>query len=124
MKQYKGNIALITVVAMTAISLAGGIALSILSVNYKISTIGFIASTFLEQQLYSCKEEAFRKIAQNTTYTGSGTISFNNGDCTYVVTVNGSNNIHRDILLDADYADYYKSLNLTVNPGTSPITEL
>lgn len=124
MKKYEGNVALIAVVSMIAIALAGTFALTISSVNYKLSTIGFIASTNLEQEIHSCKEEASRKISKDNSFEGIGTITFTNGSCTYTISIDGGNSNHRNVVINSDYASYYKTKTVKFDISTNPISEL
>lgn len=124
MRVYKGNVALIAVISMIAISLAGGFALTVSSVNYKLSTMGFIASTNMQTQIQSCKEEAFRKISRDLNFTGNISLTFDGGSCTSTISINTDNSNHRDVNITSTYSDFNKSKYVKVDVSVSPIREI
>lgn len=121
MRRYESNVAIVVVVSMIAITLAGGAALALSASDFSLSTIGFVSKTSLKQVAYSCEEEALRKISRQHSYTGSLALSQTNGSCSAEIS-NDVNPNYKNVTIDAIYNDFNYSKSFTIDISTSPIS--
>ena len=90
--KQKGYITLMSVLVMGAVGLS-------ISVSLLLIGTGELANAFLREQSYqakglanACSEEALQQIRDNTSYTGTASLTLGQGTCTYTVTNTGGEN--------------------------------
>ncbi len=82
----KGFILLISVIIVGAIAASVAIALLFLGTGGSKSAISYQSSNKAKAGVNTCVETALEQIRENTSYTGSGSLSINGGSCDYAVT--------------------------------------
>lgn len=123
-KQYKGGVAIIAVISLTFITLLAGVALSISSIDYKLSTIGQTYTIDLKHLNYSCQEEALNNISENENFVGNRSVLIDGNSCSYTVSINGQNSNLRDVVINVSKDDYSNSSQFQANISTNPITKV
>lgn len=88
----RGYITLISVLIVTAISVAVASSLLLLGVGSSRTSFALEQSNQAKNIASACAEEALLKIKELTSYTGEGTISVGLGVCEYSVTSQGGQN--------------------------------
>lgn len=89
MQCQKGYIALLAVLIIGAASLAISLALLTAGADSQRSTLVTQQSAQARNLASSCVEEALQQMHDDTSFTGTDTISFGQGSCTYTVTNTG-----------------------------------
>lgn len=91
-KSRSGFITLLSLLIAGAVGLSIAISLITLGIDYSKSTLS-TEDSFLSKNLAgACADEALEKIRENQNYSGSGSLSFGQGNCTYQVTNLGGQN--------------------------------
>jgi len=78
----KGNVSLTLVIVFTAVLISMGITLILTTVDYTFNSKVFNSNTVSKAKARSCIEDAISRIKANTSFTGSFTITFSDGNCT------------------------------------------
>lgn len=84
-----GYITLISILIISAIAVTLTLALMLLSVGSSQSSVTITQSRQAETYANACAEEALEQIKTNTSFTGSGNLSFSVGNCNYEVLSGG-----------------------------------
>lgn len=84
-----GYITLMAVILLGAIGSATVVSVLLLGLNSSRSSFALEQSVQARSYVNSCGEYALEKIAENTNYTGSNTLTFPNGSCSYLVQTSG-----------------------------------
>lgn len=84
-----GYITLMAVILLGAIGSATVVSVLLLGLNSSRSSFALEQSAQARSYANSCGESALEKIAENSSYTGSNTLTFPNGSCSYLVQTSG-----------------------------------
>ncbi|NCT00148.1 hypothetical protein GW765_04210 [Candidatus Parcubacteria bacterium] len=88
----QGYVILITILIIGAVSATIAISLLLLSIqaskNARVKELSIIARVYAD----TCAESALQEIRDSTPFTGTQTLTFSEGECTYTVTSGGGQN--------------------------------
>lgn len=87
-----GYVALLSILVVGAVGLSITVALLVFGSAATRSSFAGEQSSQAQSLSDSCIEEALQQIRDNTSFTGSATLSLNGGSCTYTVTNTGGSN--------------------------------
>ena len=93
----KGSITLTTVLVVSAILLAGGISLILTSIDLSNAAKDTFNSSQTSIRSNTCLEEGIYKLNRSSTFTGSLSVDYSDGEC-FVVIQNDNNNNQIKIL--------------------------
>jgi len=117
--KQSGNIALITLLIVMAVTLTIGISMYSMSlINVKMA----FGDQQLKQALFiaeSCLEEAYLQLKLDPLYTSSS-ITLPNGTCSITITPNGS---ERVIIVESEKNNYYRSIETSVTLGYFSVSQ-
>lgn len=115
-----GFVLLISVLLIGSIGLA--IVVSILALGTSSSRASFTLqrSQYTKSFVNACAEEALEQIKESTSFTGSGSLSFDQGTCSYTVTSQGGQN--RTITASSTVATTVRKAKVIINSITPTIT--
>lgn len=87
--QKRGYVTLISVLIIGAVGIA--VASSLLMLGLLSSRTSFVYGQSGQARVLAsaCAEEGLQQIVNDTSFSGAGMISFENGNCTYEVTARG-----------------------------------
>jgi len=85
-----GYIALLAVIIVGAAAMAISVTLLMAGTDAQRSTLITQQSIQVRQLAHGCAEEALQLIHDNTSYTGTGTLTFGAGNCSYTVSSTGA----------------------------------
>ena len=110
MKQ-SGTIALISLLIITAVTLAIGLSLNLLGLDEM--RMGFRGSQSSQafHVAESCLEEALMRLKRDANYTG-GNLSIGNGSCNIIITADGN---QRTITVSGNIDQLIRKIQTTVN---------
>lgn len=109
------NVALTTVIVVSAILLFSGVSLVLTSIDLGLASRDFHTSVVLTGGLNSCFEEALAQISANASYTGSVNMSTESFECTAVVIISGENSNWRVITLTSSKNGYTDTATKTID---------
>jgi hypothetical protein len=115
-----GYIALLSILIMGAVSLAIASALLIGGTDSQRETLALQQSTQARSLATSCGEEAMQQIHDNTTFTGTSSLTLGAGNCTYTVTNTGG--ASRTILATGVVGNVTRSVQISATVGASAIS--
>lgn len=91
-KDQKGYVALIAVLVAGAVGLAVALTLLTGGTDSQRATLATQQSVQARNLAKSCVEEALQQMRNNSSYTGTGSLTLGQGTCAYTVTNTGGNN--------------------------------
>lgn len=116
-----GFIALISILAITAIAGTIALGLILLGVNSTRTNLVYIQSAQARALANTCMEEALMKLRESIYYTGNETLSLTSGSC-QIQTISGTGNTNRTINTTATVSNTTRKVQVvvaTVNPAIS-----
>ena len=84
-----GYIALVTVLIVGAVGLSIGLALLLNGPDSQRSVLVFQQSVQARNLANACAEEALQQMHDNTSFTGTNSLSLGQGSCSYTITNTG-----------------------------------
>lgn len=115
-----GYVAILSILIIGAVSLAIASALLIGGADSQREILALQQSTQARNLATSCGEEAMQQIHDNTTFTGTNSLSLGAGNCTYTVTNPGGTS--RTILATGIVGDATRSVQISATVGVSAIS--
>ncbi len=88
-KTKNGYITLISVLVVSAISVAVSVSLLLLGLSFSQTSYALQQSNQAKGLANACAEEALEQIRTTTSFTGAGNLTFGLGSCTYTVLSTG-----------------------------------
>lgn len=88
----RGYITLLSVLIMGAVGIAMTVSLLVLGLGSSRTSFAWEQSNQAKGLANGCAEEALQQIRSSTSFTGSGTLTFGQGTCSYTVTNGGGSN--------------------------------
>ena len=116
----RGSIALITVIVISGILLASGIALTLLSADLALSTENYSARIRLEGSVRTCLEESLHHIKINKSFTGLVEYSENGDSCTADVSDDPGDPNMKVIVIEAAFEEFEANRTHRVDVTTEP----
>lgn len=95
-------------------ALGVGIAISLILRGIGISRSSLIEEQSAQSIAYaeSCAEDAIQQIRNSTPFTGSGSQTFSNGSCSFLVTSQGGEN--RTIIASSTIQNVYRTISISI----------
>ncbi|PLX24968.1 hypothetical protein C0580_03510 [Candidatus Parcubacteria bacterium] len=109
----KGYSLLLAILVIGAISVAITISLILLGIDSSRTSFALEQSKQARGLANACAESALQEIRNSTPFTGSDTIIFSNGSCSYTVVNDGGNN--RTIESSGEVGDTIKKINISID---------
>jgi hypothetical protein len=119
-KQMPANIALTTVVIVTAFLLLGGITLTKIGIDLARAGSTHTANLQLQIQANNCFEEVLRQLNLNSSFTGDYNLDEIDFSCNNNVTNDLVNPLIKIVSTTATSGDYHYSQSKRVNTTTKP----
>lgn len=117
----KGFIALISILAISAIGGTIALGLILLGINSTRTSLVYIQSAQARALANACAEEALMKLRESIYYSGNETVSLTSGSC-QIQTISGTGNTNRTINTTATVSSATRKVQVivaTVNPAIS-----
>ena len=116
----EGSIALITVIVISGILLASGIAVILLSADLAIASQDYSAKVRMESALRTCLEESLFRVKGDIDFVGD--VSYTNGfqQCSSVVSDDPITPDVKIISVDASYDGYGTTDEFSVDVSSEP----
>ncbi|PJE77101.1 hypothetical protein COV05_00630 [Candidatus Uhrbacteria bacterium CG10_big_fil_rev_8_21_14_0_10_48_16] len=86
---HQGFITLISVIIVGAVGTSIAVSVILLGLSSSRTSFAIEQSSQAKALVNACVEEALQQIRDSIPYTGSGSLIFGQGDCSYVVTSQG-----------------------------------
>ena len=112
-KNDSGYITLISVLVVGAVGVAIALSLILLGTGSSRTSFANERSNQSKALANACAEEAFQQIRDSTPFTGSGTLTFGQGVCSYTVTSQGGQN--RTITTSGTVGTIIRKVNIIIN---------
>ena len=113
-----GYITLVSVLIVGAVGLAITISILLFGLNSSRTSFALEQSIIAKNLANACAEEGLETIRENTTFVGTNTFYFENGNCTYEVINNGGSN--RTINSSGLVADIVRRVQINID-ALSPV---
>ncbi len=120
-RKRKGNIALTTVLIVSAILIAGGLTLLLSTIDTTIASKNFGSNTLSQLGIRNCLEETMYRLRTNMNYTGNFTVTYSNGSCTATVT-NSTPATTKNVAVTSTYNSYTSTKTYKVDTTTAPMS--
>ena len=120
--RVKGSISLTTVILAGAILIVTGMAVLTNAIDIAMSTKSYFGKTVAETRIPSCVEESLLSISKLTTFTGTVTVPYTDGNCTSIVTNVVGDPTKKLLTITATYGEYSAKRVKKVDTTTSPMT--
>jgi len=115
-----GYVALLAVLIVGSASVAIALALLITGADSQRSTLVMQGSTQARTLAVACAEEALQQIHDDTSFTGTNTLSLSTGSCSYTVANTGGSN--RTIDAGSTINNVVRKVQVYVTIGASSIS--
>ena len=115
-----GYIALLAVLIVGAIATATSLVLLSTSADSQRSALVSQQSKQARALTVACGEEALQIIHEDTSYTGSDSLTLGQGNCTYTVTSTGAST--RSISITATVGNIFRNIQINATIGASNIS--
>jgi len=115
-----GYIALFTVIIVGAATMAIALTLLLTGTDVQRSALITQQSIQARQLANACAEEALQIIHDNTAYTGTGTLTFETGTCSYTVSSTGTST--RAVTATGTVSSTVRKVTANVTIGASSIS--
>lgn len=116
-----GFIALISILAISAIGGTIALGLILLGVNSTRTGLVYIQSAQARSLANACMEEALMRLRESVYYSGNETLTLTTGEC-QILTVTGTGNTNRTINTTATVTNTIRKVEVvvaTINPAIS-----
>lgn len=113
-----GYIALVSVIVVGAVGVAIVVSLLLLGLGSMRTSFADAQGGIARSYANSCAEEALQKINENTSFTGTSSISFSSGTCNYSVQNTGGSN--RNVEVTGTVGTIVRKVKITIN-AVSPL---
>jgi hypothetical protein len=121
MRKLKANVSLTTVLVTSAIIILGSITVILNVVDMSRNSKNNMMYELNSMRSDSCIEESMHRIKYNPSFTGTVTITFEDGNCQSVVSIDPVDPNIRILALTAQIDDYYFSITKKADISQSPI---
>lgn len=109
----KGYSLLLAVLIIGAIAVAITVSLLLLGIDSSETSFSLEQSKKARGLANACAESALQEIRNSTPFTGSDTINFSDGSCSYTVTNDGGSN--RSIESSGTVGDVVKKISVSID---------
>lgn len=92
LSMHRGFMTLISVLIVGTVGTAIAVSLILLGIGSSRTSFAIEQSNQAKALANACAEEALQQIRDLTPYTGDGSLTFGQGDCSYTVTSQGGQN--------------------------------
>lgn len=86
---HRGFATLVSVLAVSAVGSVIAVSVLLLGISSQNTSFAIEQSSLAKSYAVACAEDALQEIRESTPFTGTGSISFAQGACTYTVTSQG-----------------------------------
>lgn len=119
-KKLKANISMTLVLVIMAVLISAGIIVLLTSVDLANSTKDSFNLYLNEMRSKSCVEEGLNRIKNNSTYTGTLTISYTDGNCSVEISNDTQNANYKIFQVQSSVGTYNYSLSKKVDISQDP----
>lgn len=121
MKKLRANVSLTTVLVTSAIIILSSITVILNVIDMSRNSRNNMMYELNSMRSDSCIEESMHRIKYNPNFTGTVSITFSNGNCESIVSIDPGNPNIRILALTAQTDDYYFSITKKADISQSPI---
>lgn len=120
--RFRGNIALTTVILVSALLVVSGMAVLTNAIDIAMSTKSYFNRVVTEVHTSTCVEEGMRKLVQLPTFTGSVTVTYPEGNCQVAIADVVGFPTQKTMVITTVFREYSITRTKKVDTSTSPMT--
>lgn len=121
-EKVAGNISLTTVILVGAILIVSGMAVLSNAIDIAMSTKSYFNRNMADLRASTCIDEGMYKIAKQSTYTGTTTVNYADGNCVVVITNIGGDPTKKNLAITARYGLFTVTRTKRADTATTPIS--
>lgn len=118
-KSNKGYVALITVLALGAAGVALTFSMIMLGVNFSRTSLSFENAQQAKGMANACAEVGLSQLQQDTSFTGTSTVTVGPDTCSYTVTNTGGQT--RSVVASSTVANVTRRVSISISDISSQL---